>query len=113
MCTINDHLEFGKNFKDTYPSELELKKENIPTSEASLELSTDIENNTCKTKFYEKREAFPLLVIQIPHLDSNIPLNIYYASIGSEILKFARTASDSKTFATLSNRLLKRMQKIG
>lgn len=28
LCVINDHLEFKKNYKDIYPSEIELKKEN-------------------------------------------------------------------------------------
>ena len=49
----------------------------------------------------------------MPHLDSNIPSNIYDASIGSEILRFARTTSDKITFVTLSNRLLERMKKQG
>ena len=47
----------------------------------------------------------------MPQFDSNITWNIYCASIGSEILKFARTISDMNTFVTLSNRLLKMMQK--
>ena len=32
------------------------------------------------------------------YIKSNIPSNIYYASIGSEILRFARTTSDGSTF---------------
>ena len=47
------------------------------------------------------------------HLDSSIPSNIYYTSIGSKIPRFDRTASDSNTFIRLSNQLLKRMQKQG
>ena len=61
-----------------------------------------------------KREMhFHLYTFRILQLDSNIPLSIDYASIVSEILKFARTASDINTFATLSNHLLKRMQNMG
>ena len=37
----------------------------------------------------------PFLIVWMAYLDSNIPWNIYYTSIGSEILRFARTASDS------------------
>lgn len=37
---------------------------------------------------------------------SNISSNVYYASIGSEVLRFAKN-----TFVTLSNSLLWRMQK--
>ena len=47
----------------------------------------------------------------MPHLDNNIPSNIYYASIGFEILRFTWTTSDINTFVTLSNRILKRKQK--
>ena len=46
----------------------------------------------------------------MPRLDSNIPLNIYL-STGSEFLSFARTTSDNNTFITLSDLLLKRIQK--
>ena len=34
----------------------------------------------------------------MPNLDSNILSNIYYASIGSKILRFAKTNSDINTF---------------
>ena len=44
----------------------------------------------------------------MPHMNSNIPSNIYYASIDS-----SRTTSDINTFITLSNCLLKRIQKQG
>ena len=42
-----------------------------------------------------------------------IPSTIYYASIDYKILRFNRTTSDMNTFVTLSNLLLKRMQKHG
>ena len=34
LCAINDHLEFDKNYRNTYPSELELKKESISISKS-------------------------------------------------------------------------------
>lgn len=43
LCAINGHLEFGTNFKDIYPSALDRKEENIPTSETSLNLLNDTE----------------------------------------------------------------------
>ena len=49
----------------------------------------------------------------MPHLDSNITSNIYYAYIGSKMLWLARTTLDKNTFLTLTNRLLKRMHKRG
>ena len=47
----------------------------------------------------------------MPHLGSNVPSEISYASIGSEILRFARTTSDSNAFITFANQFLKKMQK--
>ena len=51
--------------------------------------------------------------LNMPHLESNIPLSINYISIDSEILRFARTNFDSKTFITLANQLLKIIQEKG
>ena len=45
------------------------------------------------------------------HLDSNIPSNIYYPSIGIEILRFDGTTSDKNTFVIISYRVLKKMRK--
>ena len=49
----------------------------------------------------------------MPHLDSNIPSNIYYVSISSGILRFAGNTSDINAFATVSIRHLKRMHRQG
>ena len=50
LCAINNHLESDRCYKDIYPTELPLKKENISTSEASfLDLSIIIENEKSKT----------------------------------------------------------------
>ena len=57
------------------------------------------------------RDAFSFSVVCMPHLDNNIPSNIYNASMGSEILKFPVTTSDINTFVTLSLRFIKRIQK--
>ena len=63
------------------------------------------------TQLCDKRNVFPISFDCMPHLDSNIPSNIYYACESFEVLRFARTTSDINTFVTLSDRLLKRMQK--
>ena len=50
LCTIKDHLKFDRNFKNIYPSKLQLKKGNISTSEALfLELCIIIEIKQFKT----------------------------------------------------------------
>ena len=72
-----------------------------------------IQNKKFKTQLYKKRYVFPSSIVHMPHLDSNIPSNIYYASIGFKVLRFDRNSSDINTFLTLSNCLWKRMQKQG
>ena len=66
---------------------------------------------TFKALLYAERDVFPFYFVRMSHLDNNIPSNIYYASIRSENIRFARTTFDINSFLTLSNRLLKRMQK--
>ena len=68
-----------------YLSELQLKKENIATFDASfLELSIVIENKKLKTQLYDKRDAFYFSIFCTPHLDSQILSNIYYVSVDSD-----------------------------
>ena len=40
LCAISNRLEFNKNFKKAYALEMEIKKENILTSEASYQITT-------------------------------------------------------------------------
>ena len=42
----------------------------------------------------DKRDALPFSIVYMPHLDNNIPSNTYYASLGSEMLWFARTSCE-------------------
>ena len=91
-CTIKDYLKLERNFKNIYPLELQLKKENISASEAVfLDFFMIIEKKKIKTQLYDKRGAFPFSIVCLPYLYSNNPSNIYYASIVYEILRFART----------------------
>lgn len=72
-----------------------------------------IGNKKFKIKPFDDRGSFPISVLRMPHLDSNNPSSSYYASIGSESLRFFKTTSDSKTFIRLLNQLFKNMQKQG
>ena len=75
----NDHIEFGKNFRDIYSWELQLKKESILAFEASF---IDLyENKEFKAQFYHKKGPFLFSIVCMPHLDNNIPSNICYATM--------------------------------
>ena len=58
----------------------------------------------------EMRSPFLLFVYHIWTVIFHQMIHLY-ASIGSQILRLIRTTSDRNTFVTLSNRLLKGMQK--
>ena len=77
-----------------------------------LELSIIIESKKFKIQLYDKWNAFPFSIVSLPHFDSNIPSNIYYASIRSETLGFCQNYF-KHIFATLCDCFLKRMQKQG
>lgn len=54
FCIIKDYVEFERNFSNIYPSELQLKEENVSTSEALfLELSIIIGNNKLNSMIRE------------------------------------------------------------
>jgi len=114
LCAINDNSEFEKNFKDIYPEELDLKKENANNTEASfLDISITIDNKRFSTKLYDKRDSFPFYINRVPFLESNIPSKIFYASVSSEILRIARTTSDLHNLIPRVNSLLHRMKTQG
>ena len=77
-----------------------------------LELSIIIESKKFKIQLYDKRDAFPFSIVSLSHFDSNIPSNIYYASIRSETLGFCQNYF-KHIFATLCDCFLKRIQKQG
>ena len=75
-------------FKNIYLPELQLEKENNFRS-----IIFRLFYYNWKTQLYDKRDALPFSIVPMPHLDSNIPSNICYASLGSKILRFGRTTS--------------------
>ena len=84
-----------------------------PSEPLFLLLSIIIGNKKFEIQLYENGDIFHFSIVCMPHLNSNIPSNIYYPSIGAKILQFSRTTSDISTFVTFSNCLLKTMQKQG
>ena len=114
LCALNDKGEFERNCKQIYPEELELKKENIGHHEASfLDLSIKIANKKFTTKLFDKRDSFPFYINRMPFLDSNMPSKIFYASIGSEILRIVRTTTELNDLKNRVDELLTRMKKQG
>ena len=110
LSAINDGGEFEKGFKDIYPEELELKRENIGILEASfLDLEITIINKQFRLKLYDKRDAFPFTIIRMPYLSNNMPSRIFYSTIGSELLRIARCTTEKVDFVDSAIKLVTRM----
>ena len=99
---------------EIYPAELILKRENtLNTSASFLDIQINIENNKFKFKHYDKRNDFPFSIVRMPFLNSNMPSKIFYASLGSEVLRLGRTTNDVHSLKSNIDTLLKRMRNQG
>ena len=114
LIALNDDKEFESCFKEIYPVELELGKENEGYQEATfLDLNIAIKNNKFSISLYDKRDGFPFSIVRMPYRSTNMPSSIFYSSIGAEILRIARATSIQENFENSSHTLLTRMMKQG
>ena len=110
LCAINDGGEFGKACLEIYPKELELKVEHQGTHACFLNLDISVLDNMFVYKLYDKRDSFPFSIVRMPHIDSNIPQNIFYSSIKGEFLRIARSTLLVDDLIPKAKELLKRME---
>ena len=114
LNSINDYGEFERCYKDIYPPELELGKENVDSSRGSfLDLDIRVEDRVFIFNQYDKRDAFPFSIVRLPFVCSNMPSKIFYSSISAEILRIGRTSSAATDFISRSRLVLDRMAKQG
>ena len=69
LCTLNDGGEFGRVYKDIYPSELELKVEHSGSHAICLNLDLTIREGICVYKLFDKRDDFPFSIVRMPCLE--------------------------------------------
>ena len=94
MLSLNDDSIFEKHYKDIYPTELELKKENNSNSCASfLDIYIYIENGEFHTKLFDKQDNFGFDIVRMPFSCSNISSNMFYESTGAEFPRISRATS--------------------
>ena len=111
MLSLNDGSTFEKHYKDIYPTELELKKENNSNSCASfLDLYIYIGNGEFHTRLFDKRDNFGFDIVKMPFYCSNVPSKMFYGSIGAEFLRISRATSKIEDL-TRNYQLLSRMLK--
>ena len=107
---MNDGGEFGRSSSEIYPSELELKKENLADDSATfLCLSIKIEDRRFIYKLYDKRDDFPFFIVRMPHMSSNIPQSIFYSALDGEFLRIGRSTLRFDDFVPKAKELLSRM----
>ena len=113
LCAINDGDEFGKSYKEIYPEELELKIEHHGQHASFLSLDINIVDGRFVYKLFDKRDAFPFFIVRMPHLQSNIPRNIFYSALVGEFLRVARSTLLVEDFIPKAKDLVKRMNSQG
>ena len=73
-----------------YPKELELKLEHQGSNAKFLDLDIEIKDGVFVYKLFDKRDAFSFEIVRMTFIDSNIPTNIFYGAIFSEILRIIK-----------------------
>ena len=110
LNAINDGGEFERCYRDIYPEEMELGKENNSNQEATfLDLNISISNKKFLVGLYDKRNFFPFSIVRMPYADSNMPSKIFYSALGAEVLRIARATNNNDSFSVSCKTLLNRM----
>ena len=114
LNAINDGGEFESNFRNIYPEELQLNKENTSNFEASfLDLQIKIENGKFVVGLFDKRDDFNFSIVRMPYKHSNLPSSVFYSAIGAETLRIAKASNNKISFSSSVRPLVQRMQKQG
>ena len=111
LLSLNDGITFGKQCKDIYRTDLELKKENNNFCASFLDLSIYIENGEFHTRLFDKRDNFGFNIVMTPFYCSNAPSKMCYGSIGAEFLRISRATSKIEDLTRNCKQLLSRMLK--
>ena len=91
MLSLNDGSTFEKHYKDIYPTELELKKENNSNLCASfLDLYINIKNREFHTTLFDKRDNFGFDIVKMSFYCSYVPSKLFCGSTGANFLRIYR-----------------------
>ena len=113
LLALNDGGKFGKVHKKIYSKEMHLKKEHSGKRATYLELDISVLHKIFVYKLFDKRDDFPFSIVKMPYLSSNIPYNIFYNTISSEILRIARCSLFYTDFLEKARTLCSRMKRQG
>ena len=95
---------------DIYPKDLELKVDHQSEHATFLNLDITIKEGMFVYKLFDKRDSFPFSIVRMPHLDSNLPKNIFYSAIKGEFLRIAQSTLLLNDLILKCKELLTRMK---
>ena len=116
LIVVNDNGEFERSWKEIYPSELVLEKENQSDQSATfLDLDIHINNGEFDYKLYDKRNGFKVRyknfkIVRFPFRSSNMPNKMFYSTISAEILRICRATKQFQNFKVAVTQFLERMK---
>ena len=88
---MNNQDHMNKHWREIYPKELQLNKENTQSTEATfLDLNIKIHNKHAVTSIYDKRDNFPFEIISYPDIRGNIAQKTGYASFTGQCISIFR-----------------------
>ena len=114
LLAINDNGEFERNYKNIYPPELALKKENVNNDSASfLDFQLSIVNRNISTQLFDKRNSYTFKIVRLPYKSSTLPSKMFFSTISAEVLRIGRATSNLPTFIETAKSLMTRMKRQG
>ena len=114
LLAINDGHSFEQYYRDIYPDELQLNKENeSDLSTNFLDLHIEIDNGVFTTRIFDKRDQFGFHITRLPFRESNIPCKMFYSSIGAECLRICAATSVGLHATSSIKAVISRMSKQG
>ena len=114
LATLNNKNHIKDNWKNIYPNELILNKENDEDSHGTfLDLDIKIQNKNIVTKIYDKRDNFKFNIVSYPDISGNIFAGQAYGVISGQLIRLARNTSELKDFLSRTKELLNKLCKKG
>lgn len=99
VTPLNDKGNFSKYYKDIYPSDLLLSKENEGTKEAAvLDVYLQVNDGKYLTRVFDKTDSFNFSINKYPSLSSNVPNKILYEVFYSQILRPLKICNNVDAF---------------
>jgi len=110
LVTLNNNSHLEENWKNIYPHQLVLNKENEEDSKASfLDIDIQIKCSCFDTKIYDKRDAFNFDIINYPDIKGNIPENPAYGVCVGQLLRIGRNTTNIVNFVSRAKLLITKL----